>query len=41
MAAETEPLEHVFTVIERQTLRGRMLDDYPLFLLVPIITKQL
>jgi hypothetical protein len=21
--AETEPLEHVFTVIERQTLRGR------------------
>jgi hypothetical protein len=24
MAAETEPLEHVFTVIERQTLRGRM-----------------
>jgi hypothetical protein len=25
-------LEHVFTVIERQTLRGRMFDDYPLFL---------
>jgi SAM-dependent methyltransferase len=25
-------LEHVFTVIERQTLRGKMLDDYPLFL---------
>ncbi|SEA96272.1 hypothetical protein SAMN05443667_11385 [Flavobacterium gillisiae] len=25
-------LEHVFTVIERQTLRGRILDDYPLFL---------
>lgn len=25
-------LEHIFTVIERQTLRGKMLDDYPLFL---------
>jgi hypothetical protein len=25
-------LEHVFAVIERQTLRGTMLDDYPLFL---------
>lgn len=25
-------LEHVFNVIERQTLRGKMLDDYPLFL---------
>jgi len=25
-------LEHIFNVIERQTLRGKMLDDYPLFL---------
>jgi hypothetical protein len=25
-------LEHIFNVIDRQTLRGRMLDDYPLFL---------
>ena len=25
-------LQHIFEVIERQTLRGRMLDDYPLFL---------
>jgi SAM-dependent methyltransferase len=25
-------LEHIFDVIERQTLRGKMLDDYPLFL---------
>ena len=26
-------LEHIYTVIERQTLRGKMLDDYPLFLI--------
>lgn len=25
-------LQHIFEVIERQTLRGKMLDDYPLFL---------
>lgn len=25
-------LEHIFNVIERQTLRGKILDDYPLFL---------
>ncbi len=25
-------IEHIFDVIERQTLRGRMLEDYPLFL---------
>ena len=25
-------LEHIFDVIERQTARGKMLDDYPLFL---------
>ncbi len=25
-------LEHVFSVIERQTLRGKLLDEYPLFL---------
>ncbi|AWM15222.1 polyketide synthase [Flavobacterium sediminis] len=25
-------LEHIFEVIERQTLRGKLLDDYPLFL---------
>ncbi|MNQ55506.1 hypothetical protein D3C85_696020 [compost metagenome] len=25
-------LEHIFDVIERQTLRGKMLDEYPLFL---------
>ena len=25
-------LEHIFEVIDRQTLRGKMLDDYPLFL---------
>lgn len=25
-------LEHIFDVIERQTLRGKILDDYPLFL---------
>ncbi|WP_343697841.1 class I SAM-dependent methyltransferase [Flavobacterium sp.] len=25
-------LQHIFEVIDRQTLRGRMLDDYPLFL---------
>ncbi|KIA87662.1 class I SAM-dependent methyltransferase [Flavobacterium sp. AED] len=25
-------IEHIYTVIERQTLRGKMLDDYPLFL---------
>ena len=25
-------LQHVFEVIERQTIRGKMLDDYPLFL---------
>lgn len=25
-------LQHVFEVIDRQTLRGKMLDDYPLFL---------
>jgi hypothetical protein len=25
-------LEHIYNVIERQTLRGKMLDDYPLFL---------
>ncbi len=25
-------LEHIFEVIERQTLRGKMLDEYPLFL---------
>lgn len=26
-------LEHIFTVIERQTSRGKMLDDHPLFLI--------
>ena len=26
-------LEHIFNVIERQTLRGKILDDYPLFLI--------
>ena len=26
-------LEHIYTVIERQTLRGKILDDYPLFLI--------
>ncbi len=25
-------IEHIFNVIEQQTLRGKMLDDYPLFL---------
>jgi len=25
-------IQHIFEVIDRQTLRGRMLDDYPLFL---------
>lgn len=25
-------LQHIFEVIERQTIRGKMLDDYPLFL---------
>lgn len=25
-------IQHIFEVIERQTLRGKMLDDYPLFL---------
>ena len=25
-------IEHIYNVIERQTLRGKMLDDYPLFL---------
>ncbi len=25
-------LQHIFEVIDRQTLRGKMLDDYPLFL---------
>ena len=27
-----EFIEHIYNVIERQTLRGKMLDDYPLFL---------
>jgi SAM-dependent methyltransferase len=26
-------LEHIFEVIERQTVRGKLLDDYPLFLI--------
>lgn len=26
-------LQHIFEVIERQTIRGKMLDDYPLFLI--------
>lgn len=26
-------LQHIFDVIDRQTLRGKMLDDYPLFLI--------
>jgi hypothetical protein len=25
-------IEHIYTAIERLTLRGKMLDDYPLFL---------
>lgn len=27
-------IEHIFDVIERQTARGKILDDYPLFLIV-------